>query len=189
MPIRRPAAERRARPSWLVGAAAAAIAASAALVGLGVAEASIPPHGATGLAAAPHLASINRRQPPDGKQLYATTCAACHQLDGTGLTDVYPPLAESEWVTGSEERLIKVVLHGVTGEIEVGGEIFSGLMPAWGPSLDDAQIAAVLTYVRKSWGNSASPVAPATVARVRKATAARTSPWTAKDLPATPPPG
>ena len=127
-------------------------------------------------------------QPPDGRQLYATTCSACHQLTGLGLPDVYPPLAGSEWVTGDEERLIRVVLHGLTGEIEVAGETVSGAMPAWGESLDDASVAAVLTYIRTTWNNAASAVAPATVARVRRATAGRTSPWTAKELAARIPP-
>ena len=121
-------------------------------------------------------------QPPDGRQLYATTCSACHQLTGLGLPDVYPPLAGSEWVTGDEERLIRVVLHGLTGEIEVAGETVSGAMPAWGESLDDASVAAVLTYIRSTWSNAAPVVTPATVARVRRATAGRTSPWTAKEL-------
>jgi mono/diheme cytochrome c family protein len=127
-------------------------------------------------------------QPPDGKQIYATTCAACHQPNGTGLSDVYPPLAESEWVTGDEDRLIRVVLHGLTGEIEVAGETVSGAMPAWGAALDDAQIAAVLTYVRSSWGNGAPPVSAATVARTRLATAKRATPWTAGELSRRSPP-
>ena len=165
------------------------VATAAALLALGQVEAAVPAHGEMAVATTVQNSPLNLPQPPDGKQVYATTCAACHQLDGTGLTDVYPPLAESEWVTGDEDRLIRIVLHGLTGEIEVGGEIFSGLMPAWGPSLDDAQVAAVLTYVRKSWGNAATPVVPATVARVRRATASRTTPWMAKELPAKPPPG
>jgi mono/diheme cytochrome c family protein len=144
---------------------------------------------------APAAGSVVRRparlsQPPDGRQLYATTCSACHQLTGLGLPDVYPPLAGSEWVTGDEERLIRVVLHGLTGEIEVAGEMVSGAMPAWGESLDDAAMAAVLTYIRRTWNNAAPAVVPATVARVRRATVGRTSPWTAKELAVrTPPPG
>jgi mono/diheme cytochrome c family protein len=122
------------------------------------------------------------QQAPDGRQLYATTCSACHQLTGLGLPEVYPPLAGSEWVTGDEERLIRVVLHGLTGEIEVAGETVSGAMPAWGESLDDASVAAVLTYIRGTWSNAAPAITPATVARVRRATAGRTSPWTAKEL-------
>ena len=178
----------RAR-SWL--GIAGAIAATAVVLRFATTDAAVSNGDTVGAMAQPFAAQPqpNAHQPPDGKDVYATTCAACHQLDGSGLTDVYPPLAESEWVTGDEERLIKVVLHGLTGEIEVGGELYSGAMPAWGPSLNDAQVAAVLTYVRKSWGNAAPAVTPATVARVRRATAARAVPWTAKDFPdRTPPP-
>ena len=134
------------------------------------------------------LAALGVHQPPNGKEVYATTCAACHQPTGAGLGDQYPPLAESEWVTGDEERLIRIVLHGLTGEIEVAGEPFSGAMPAWGPTLDDGQLAAVLTYVRSAWGNAAPGVTPASVKRVRAATVGRTSPWTAKELMSVRPP-
>jgi mono/diheme cytochrome c family protein len=134
------------------------------------------------------LAALGVRQPPDGKDIYATTCAACHQPTGLGLAEQYPPLAESDWVTGDEERLIRVVLHGLTGDIEVAGEPFSGAMPAWGPTLNDAQIAAVLTYVRSAWGNTAPAVSVGSVKRVRQVTASRTAPWTVKELMAVRPP-
>ena len=118
----------------------------------------------------------------DGKKVYSSTCAACHQPTGQGASGTYPPLAGSEIVTGDEAKLIRVVLHGLTGEIEVQGETFNGAMPAWGPTLKDDDIAAVLTYVRSAWGNKAAPVTPATVAQIRAATKARTSPWTAAEL-------
>jgi mono/diheme cytochrome c family protein len=120
-------------------------------------------------------------QNPDGKRIYDTYCAACHQANGEG-TDVYPPLAGSEWVNGDEGRMIRVLLTGLTGEIEVAGTTFSGLMPGWGAALSDAELAAVATYVRSSWGNEAPAVAPETVARIRAATASRTAPWTAAEL-------
>lgn len=119
---------------------------------------------------------------PDGKKIFANTCAACHQANGVGVPEKYPPLAGSEWVTGDEARLVRVVLHGLTGEVEVAGETVSGAMPPWGPSLKDAEIAAVLTYVRSAWGNNASPVSASTVAQVRAATASRETPWTAAEL-------
>lgn len=118
----------------------------------------------------------------DGKKLYGSTCGACHQTDGSGVMGVFPPLAGSEWVTADEERLVKIILHGLTGDIEVDGEMYSGSMPPFGSALKDAQIAAVATYVRTSWGNKASAVDAATVARIRKATLARKTPWTAKEL-------
>jgi len=119
---------------------------------------------------------------PDGAKIYAATCQACHQANGLGLANQFPPLAGSEWVTGREDRLILIILHGITGEIEVEGEIFNGLMPTWGPSFGDDDVAAVATYVRSTWGNKASPISIASVARVRAAHVARKTPWTAPEL-------
>jgi mono/diheme cytochrome c family protein len=128
------------------------------------------------------LPAVARAQAPDGQKVYSSTCAACHQPTGQGAAGTYPPLAGSEIVAGDEAKLIRVVLHGLTGEIEVQGETFNGAMPAWGPTLKDDDIAAVLTYVRSAWGNKAAPVSAATVAQIRAATKARTAPWTAAEL-------
>ncbi len=121
-------------------------------------------------------------QTPDGAKLYASTCAACHQVSGRGVAGLIPPLAGSEWVTGSEERLVRILLHGIVGEIEVEGETFSGVMPTWGPTLSDEAVAAVATYVRSAWGNAAAPVAVTTVQRIRQLHAERTTPWTVGEL-------
>jgi mono/diheme cytochrome c family protein len=120
----------------------------------------------------------------DGKQVYATTCAACHQATGEGVAGVFPPLAGSEWVNGDEGKLARIILHGVTGPIEVAGETFNGMMPPWGGTMKDADIAAVLTYVRSAWGNKAAPVTTEKVASVRAANSSRTTPWTAAELAA-----
>ncbi len=121
-------------------------------------------------------------QGTDGAALYAATCKACHQASGLGLPGQFPPLAGSEWVTGSEERLVRIILHGILGEIEVEGETFNGAMPTWGPTFKDEDVAAVATYVRTTWGNKASPITTATVTRVRLKYSARTTPWTAAEL-------
>ena len=113
----------------------------------------------------------------DGGQIFSANCAACHQASGTGIPQVFPPLAGSEWVTGKEPVLIQILLHGVTGSIEVGGATYNGAMPAFGDKLDDAEIAAVLSYVRGAWGNQAGPVTPEAVQAQRGAVAARTTPW------------
>ena len=125
-----------------------------------------------------------KEQLPDGKQVYATTCAACHQATGEGVSGVFPPLAGSEWVTGDDAKLVRIVLHGVTGPIEVAGETFNGMMPGWGTTLKDPDIAAVLTYVRGTWGNKGTPITAASVAKIRAATSSRTTPWTAPELAA-----
>ncbi|MBL9216759.1 MAG: cytochrome c, partial [Opitutaceae bacterium] len=95
---------------------------------------------------------------------------------------VYPPLVGSEWVTGSEERLIRIVLHGLNGPITVEGKEYNNVMAPLGGVLKDDQIANVLSYVRATWGNAAPEVQPETVAKVRSETAGRTSFWTAPEL-------
>ena len=121
-------------------------------------------------------------QGPDGKVVYSTTCAACHQATGEGVEGTYPPLAGSEIVNGDEAKVVRIVLHGLTGPVEVAGETYSGMMPPWGGVLKDPELAAVLTYARSAWGNKAAPITPATVAAIRAATASRTTPWTVAEL-------
>ena len=110
-----------------------------------------------------------------------TVCATCHQPDGKGMPGAFPPLAGSELLTGPADKPIAIVLHGLTGPVTVAGTEYNGMMMPWG-TLSDEQIAAILTYERSSWGNTASAVTVAEVAAVRKATAARTTPWTITEL-------
>ena len=112
----------------------------------------------------------------DGAQVFTGKCAACHQASGLGLPGVFPPLARSPWVSGSKERLLAILLHGVQGPIEVLGITYNGMMPAWN-ALSDAELAAVSTYVRKAFGNTGSAITVGDVVAARTATAARTSPW------------
>jgi mono/diheme cytochrome c family protein len=120
---------------------------------------------------------------PDGAALYGR-CAACHQANGMGLAGAFPPLGKSEWVTGDPGIPIRVVLHGLQGEITVEGQKYNSMMLPYGGTgeMSDAEVAAVLTYVRSSFGNSASAVTADEVAAVRAATAGRTTPWTAAEL-------
>ena len=118
----------------------------------------------------------------DGASVYSSRCAACHQATGQGLPGAFPPLAGSEFVTGDEERLVRIVLRGLTGPVTVRGQTFNGAMPAWADVLSDAEIAAVLTYVRSAWGNAAEAVAADKVAEERRGTASRTTPWTVGEL-------
>lgn len=118
----------------------------------------------------------------DGAEIYMTRCMSCHQMNGRGVSGVFPPLVSTEWVTGDKGRLIRVVLNGLTGEIDVEGETYSGAMPPWRSFLDDDQTAALLTYIRQAWGNDASEVTPAEVASVRTVTEERRDPWTQEEL-------
>ena len=99
-------------------------------------------------------------------------CATCHQPDGKGMDPAFPPLAGSNWVTGDPARAIKLTLHGIMGPFELNGKKYDGLVPMtpFGGLLGDQEVAAVLTYVRNSFGNKAAAVQPAEVARVREAT-------------------
>jgi mono/diheme cytochrome c family protein/glucose/arabinose dehydrogenase len=116
-----------------------------------------------------------------GKEIYVVSCMACHQPQGQGQEGLAPPIADSEWTLGSQERLIRIVLQGVRGPITVNGKIYELDMPGMGV-LDDEQIASVLTYIRREWGHTASPVEPATVSRIRAATAGRAEAWTEEEL-------
>ena len=114
-------------------------------------------------------------------------CMTCHQPHGQGLGNVYPPLLGSPWVLGSEERLIKATLHGMWGKLEVNGKVYDparGVPPmtAFGSLLNDEELAAVLTFVRNSWGNQASSVSPEKVKEVRAANADRTIFWKPEEL-------
>jgi mono/diheme cytochrome c family protein len=114
-------------------------------------------------------------------------CATCHQPHGKGLDPAFPPLVGSPWVTGDEERLIKLTLHGLWGAIEVNGKVYDpakGVPPMtpFASMLDDKEVAAVLTYVRNSWGNQAAPVKPETVKKVREANKTRSTFWKPEEL-------
>lgn len=116
-----------------------------------------------------------------GAAIYTANCLACHQQNGQGIAGVFPPLSETEWVTGSEDRLIRVILHGLMGPIEVKGVQYNGVMPAFG-ALNNNQVSYLLTFLRQAWENDASPVTPDEVAAVRAAEAGRTQPWTNPEL-------
>ena len=103
-----------------------------------------------------------------GAQLYNLYCAACHLRDGKGDGARFPPLANTDWVTGNKRRLIDIVLNGMEGPIEVNDQPFNGVMPP-NNFLNDNDIASVLTYIRQSFGNNASSIYPDEVARVRNA--------------------
>ncbi len=117
-----------------------------------------------------------------GKRVYVANCMLCHQADGRGQPNVYPPLAGSEWVAGSEERMIRIVLHGLNGPITVAGKQFNNVMAPLGTVLSDDQLANALSYVRSEWGNTSPEVEPANVAKVRAETAGRKAPWTPEEL-------
>lgn len=119
-----------------------------------------------------------------GKQVYEGTCMLCHQANGMGVANQFPPLAGSEWVNSpGVGRLTRIVLHGVSGPLEVKGVKWEAAMPPFGSVFSDEQIAAVLTYIRqnKDWGNTGSPVKTEQIAAIRQATGER-APWSSDEL-------
>jgi ubiquinol-cytochrome c reductase cytochrome b subunit len=100
---------------------------------------------------------------PAGDQVFTQNCASCHQAKGQGMPGAFPPLAGNPVVTGDPKKLIAIVDNGLNGQISVNGASFNGAMPAWKGKLSPAEIAAVITYIRSSWGNNAGPVTEAQV--------------------------
>ncbi len=103
-----------------------------------------------------------------GQALYNLQCAACHKADGTGLDNVAPRLHNTDWVNGDPQRLVSVLLHGLSGPIKLKKDELwpDGQMPAY-KHLSDTDLAGVLTYVRQSFGNKKSEIQPALVAQTR----------------------
>lgn len=123
----------------------------------------------------------------EGRTVYTTTggCVACHQPNGSGNpANGCPPLAESDWVLAEGPgRLIRLVLHGSVGPITVNGQVLpGGNMTPFAETLDDNQIAHVLSFIRNEWGNKAPMVTPEMVKEVRDKTAGRKAQWTAAEL-------
>lgn len=120
-----------------------------------------------------------------GQAVYMQVCFACHQPTGLGLPGMFPPLAGSDWTSAPKpDRMIRVVLHGITGSLTINGKAFTTPAPIMPPpgSLSDQQIADVLTYVRSAFGNKASPVSADQVRDIREAEKARTTMWTQAEL-------
>jgi mono/diheme cytochrome c family protein len=101
-----------------------------------------------------------------GKGVYQGLCINCHLAEGEGITNIFPPLAKSDYLMSDLDRSIKVLINGQQGELTVNGKKYNGAMPAYG--LDDKDIADVLNYIRNSWGNKGDKtVTEAQVAKVR----------------------
>ena len=106
-----------------------------------------------------------------GEQSYRSRCSYCHLASGEGMKK---SLVNSKWVQGTDRGLIRILLQGKQGESEV--------MPGFGAEMDDTQIASLLTYIRRQWGNQTQPVEPHAVRDVRSVTSDRKKPWTEEEL-------
>jgi mono/diheme cytochrome c family protein len=133
-----------------------------------IAQQKTPPKAkpaATKAAAAAPKTAVSGATIAAGKAVYTQNCLTCHLADGGGVERMNPPLNGTTWVLGDKTRLVKVILNGLEDE-DIDGEPYGNVMPAFN-ALSDQQIADVLTYVRNSFGNKASAVAPAEVKAIR----------------------
>jgi mono/diheme cytochrome c family protein len=119
-----------------------------------------------------------------GKAVYENICGLCHNNDGTGKAGQAPPFVGSDYVAGNPNRMIRIPLAGLAGPLTVAGQAYNLSMPAMGAALSDEDLSAVLSYIRKSWGNGASLITPEQVKAVRTKVGNRTQPWTVEQLDA-----
>lgn len=125
---------------------------------------------------APPLTAAEQKRFAAGSELYKNVCVGCHQPDGRGKEKIAPPLVESRYAIGEPTASMRILLAGKEGPV--------GLMPPLGGALNDEQIASVLTYIRREWGNTGTPVIADDVTEVRGLTKTRTRPWTDAELTA-----
>lgn len=118
----------------------------------------------------------------NGKQLFDNSCGTCHGANGNGMGGAFPPINGSPIVSGSKETLIKIVLKGLQGPVGVNGTQYNSMMPSFGETYTNAQLAAILTYMRAMPKNRAGRITPDDIHQVREATASHSEAWTAKEL-------
>jgi mono/diheme cytochrome c family protein len=142
-----------------------------------VAKLDWPGRPAPVVTAAPLTAEQQKRYDA-GAEIYKNVCMGCHQEDGRGKEKLGANLVDSAFVNAADPgATIRILVGGKEGPI--------GLMPPLGPSMTDEQIAATLTYVRRAWGHTASPVEPLSVMEIRGLSKGRNKPWTDPELQAT----
>lgn len=122
---------------------------------------------------------------PSGASIFSSRCVSCHQAQGQGVPGAFPPLVGASYVLGNPEILARIILQGLQGEIEVAGQKYNGIMPAWAPQLSDDEIAAVMNHIRSELGPNKAPTVDANlVKKIRDETKDRQNPWTANELKA-----
>jgi mono/diheme cytochrome c family protein len=122
----------------------------------------------------PPLSPAEQQRFNAGREVYRNVCETCHQPDGRGQDRVAPSLVDSDFALAPPDIPARILLNGKEGPV--------GLMPPLGATLSDNDLAAVLTYVRREWGQPGSPVEPAVIGTVRSQAAARQRPWTNEEL-------
>ena len=124
------------------------------------------------------------RKYDSGKKIFALRCASCHQANGLGIPNQYPPLADSEWVSANPALITKIILKGLKGEITVKGEKYgtSAAVNMAAVPIDDREIANVVTYVRQAWGNDSSELTEVEVSRIKIESVNQIEQWVGEDL-------
>ncbi|HSJ04229.1 MAG TPA: PVC-type heme-binding CxxCH protein, partial [Verrucomicrobium sp.] len=150
----------------------------------GVAESTAPENPV--VASPAHLSPEAQKQFKLGQEVYFREghCGTCHQANGGGLDPAFPPLQNSPWVTGDHQRLIKLVMYGLMGPLEVNGKQYNGQVPMtpFAGMLKDEEIASVLTFVRNHFGNKAEPINATEVKAIRDANPGRLMFYTVDEL-------
>jgi len=150
----------------------------------GVAEVEKPEFASVPVPA--YLDAAAKKQYEEGQKIYHREghCVTCHQPNGKGLDPAFPSLEKSPWVVGEPERLIKIAMYGLMGPMEVNGKKYDGQVPMtpFAGMLKDEEMAAVLTFVRNSFGNKADPIQPAQVKAIRDANPGRMMFYTTEQL-------
>ena len=118
----------------------------------------------------------------NGGSLYSQNCASCHGSNGEGVSGAFPPLVKSEWITGDKSIPIRILLHGLEGEVDVQGQTYQGIMPSFKARLSAAEIAAILNHIRDKSDGDFSEIAQDDVIQVSKKYSERTHPWAASEL-------
>ena len=118
----------------------------------------------------------------NGENLYSQNCASCHGSNAEGVSDVFPPLINSEWITGDKSVPIRILLHGMEGEINVQGQVYQGNMPSFKARLSAAEIAAILNYLREESEGSNANITQQDVIDIGKRYPNRTTPWQTDEL-------
>lgn len=116
----------------------------------------------------PKVAAVDKASVANGLVVFTQNCVSCHQADGGGVPHMNPPLIKTPWILGDQTRLIGIVLNGFKEDVEISGDRYSNVMPAFN-YLKDQEIADVLTYVRNNFGNKASGITLKKVTATRAA--------------------
>lgn len=130
------------------------------------------------------LSPLQQQRRVAGMEFYRAQCVNCHGEDGKGIASLAPPLVDASWVTGPSERLVRIVLQGLQGPIEVAGTTWNAVMPGHGalPELTDTTASGLLTYLHRAWGHSGRAIDPGFIAEVREQTENRSALWTVPEL-------